>query len=294
MPSRAPATPNLIVIEDANETYGQLLKERREALGLSQIELAQLAGVHRGTIRNAELGKSLELRTHSNLLRSLGCAPNVKNWDDRESPRLDEVLSARVAGLAAHAVLEYPGDAQRMIAEEYFELVSELAKGRQLDGQTLRTADLIAAQMRPADQKVFTAEIVRGAQGGALTHPAMTDLMGMTDDVNAVVQPRTVQGTAFIGSPKVSVQYSRSETSPLSRLIAEGVAGEPGLAQLVLQGIEVGVPQQVISDVLQADIADEAREKLLRHAMQRAAEAQRGLINEMSLLLDVLILRRDR
>lgn len=292
MPGEAArATTPAQTIDDLNEPYGQLLKERREALELSQLQLADLAGVHRGTIRNAEMGKPLELRTHSNLLCALGCAPNVKNRDDRHHPHLDQVFSPRVAKIAIQAFLLLRDAADGPTTDEYVELVTELSKGRILSMQ-LGFCDELVTQMRPLDAELFDAEVatlapddypVRWIDGKRLN----TELP----------RPRTVAvkarvtgvATAQAVSVPVLTQESGAGGTSLKGLIAQGLAGESGLAQLALEGIDAGVPQQAIVLILQADISDENRQKLMRHAVKRAAEVQLALVHEIGLLAEMAV-----
>src|SRR5688572_24523607 len=126
MPRSQAAPDDTPGTELRNEAYGQLLRTRRESVGLTQAELARLIGVNRATIGNAEVGKSIANKTHYRILCGLGCDPDTDGWSDFDKPRVSPILSARVAGLAARAVLAYPEDIHHSISADYFGLVTAL------------------------------------------------------------------------------------------------------------------------------------------------------------------------
>jgi DNA-binding XRE family transcriptional regulator len=59
------------------ETWGECVHRRRKELGLNHGELAIVAGVSRGTVRNIELGHSMERNTRNVISCALGLHPKV-------------------------------------------------------------------------------------------------------------------------------------------------------------------------------------------------------------------------
>jgi transcriptional regulator with XRE-family HTH domain len=275
MPSRdtvkaTPLTP--AQSDEANEAYGQRLRERREAVGLSQMQLADLATVHRGTIRNVEQGRPMEMRTHSNILRVLGCAPNLKNWDNRTDPKLDPVLSAKVSGFVAKILLDE--NVEQFLVDDYMGLISELANHRLLPAQRA-FCDKLARRMREIDAEQFDAELA-GLVGDAYT-------------------PRWADGRRYDSASLTAIpsHTPKGDDSSMASLITRGLSNESGLAQAVLEGLQNGVPQRVITNIVDADITDDDRRMLIEHAVKRTAELQASLGGEVGLLIDMIVKRQS-
>ncbi|HEX6685736.1 MAG TPA: helix-turn-helix domain-containing protein [Candidatus Limnocylindrales bacterium] len=119
--------------QEEQPVFGQLLRARREDVGLSQVQLAALAGVHRGTIRNAEHGRPIEVRTIANVLRSLGCAPVVA-YENRDAPgSIKPVLSASLVSMVAstlHDIGVSKEGEDYPISGVYYELVDAVAAAK--------------------------------------------------------------------------------------------------------------------------------------------------------------------
>jgi DNA-binding XRE family transcriptional regulator len=292
MPGGEDANVGTQMTERRNEAYGRLLRARREAIGLTQAELALLASVNRVTIGVAESGKPIANKTHYNVLCALGCAPNVRAWDDSGIPQLEAVFSPRVAGLAARAVLTLSEDEAAggpLVTADYLELVAELSKGRILPMQYGLCND-IAAAMRPLEAELFDAEVAVAASD--------YDVRWIDGKrVGGTPRPRTIHATARVaglGSVQVTggpalTQEGAPGAPTLTNLIADGLSGDSALARLALQGIEAGVPQAAIVYILQADISEENRQRLMQHAVRRAASLQQSLIDEIAVMTEMMV-----
>lgn len=190
MPARQ-ATRMPVDSQPRNDAYGRLLRTRRDAVGLTQVEIAHIISVSRATIGSAERGLSMQNRTHHALLCALGCEPNVQNFEDLTNARLDELLAPRVAGIAARSVLEHR---QKMISFGYFELVTKLAR-RQFGHDQLRICNELVAKMSIADAELFDAElaVLLGAEypvrwvDGRRTPPALNP--GASDEIRHPGRP---------------------------------------------------------------------------------------------------------
>ncbi len=155
----------------AAANLGMRIRARREEVGLSQSELAQLAGVHRGTIRNVEMGKPMEARTAANVKRVLGCSPNI-NYATRNGPEvLRPVLSPRATAILAGAILRSDKADQPGHVADFLDLVTALSEHPPNLPATLhRFWDAMTALVPPADLQLADREIrefvsagVRGA-----------------------------------------------------------------------------------------------------------------------------------
>lgn len=127
-----------------------ILRERREALGLTQEELATLANMSRGTVRNAEAGKTLAERSRRALEDVLAIRLGDVWGGDAE-----EILPLDVARplLQALARLFTNEDValSRSTATAYSAVVARLAVGRDLEIDTLaKLLDPLMRQMPPA------------------------------------------------------------------------------------------------------------------------------------------------
>lgn len=119
---------------------GKRLRQRREELGLNQTDLGAIAQVHRATVRSWELGRSVEDKTQTSILRTLGCSAKLQvmgqiqlEGDDYpvNVPTVVPLLSAGVARILCHGVLralrEQPDSpAASTVREDYMELVAAL------------------------------------------------------------------------------------------------------------------------------------------------------------------------
>ena len=66
-----PETLDPILVE-----AGDLIRQKREELNLTQFELAELAGIGEKTVSRLELGKNMKLMTFFTLAEALGVTPN--------------------------------------------------------------------------------------------------------------------------------------------------------------------------------------------------------------------------
>lgn len=109
---------------------GEQIRLRRNEIGLSQVDVGRLAGVHRVTIRAVETGKAVEDKTLANVKRALGCKPGVHYADVPQIPRLDllrPVLSVTSTRILTKAIAGAPEDEFPVMAGGYVDLVDSLA-----------------------------------------------------------------------------------------------------------------------------------------------------------------------
>lgn len=117
--------------DEDQPAFGMQLRSRREDVRLSQAQLATLAGVHRGTVRNAEQGRPLEVRTIANILRTLGCAPVIA-YETRDGPGgIRPVMTITSTAAIVGILLQLDMDEQqRSAVDSYYELVDQIAAAR--------------------------------------------------------------------------------------------------------------------------------------------------------------------
>lgn len=108
-----------------NRRLGNLLRTRRDEVGLSQLDLARLAGVHRGTIRNVEAGRPMEDGTLNNVARVLGCVPSGQ--------ALRPVISASATSTITAAILRKPDKARGAGIRWHLDLVTARAVGGRVE-----------------------------------------------------------------------------------------------------------------------------------------------------------------
>jgi transcriptional regulator with XRE-family HTH domain len=84
---------------------GQRIKQRREQLGLSQIDLARLADIPQPRLSEYERGAKTDmtLGTAKRLARALGCSIDylAGTWDDEAAPPPAVAVPVAVAGAPA-------------------------------------------------------------------------------------------------------------------------------------------------------------------------------------------------
>ncbi|MEQ4301577.1 helix-turn-helix transcriptional regulator [Plantactinospora sp. B6F1] len=241
------------------EWYGQQLKERRELVGLTQAEVGKLAAVHRGTIRNVELGRPLELRTHTNVRRILGLTPHPSGRPPRPSDPMTEVLTPATASAVARTLLSIvDGRVGQGTVNNYLGIIADVAHGRLHETQW----DLL---------KVSVADLMPREQGEAL----LAEVRAQTE-VIASSEPMP----------------SRYETSWAERaeevrqLQLGALLGDDAGNTVAVTGLDAGVPRPVMSLILRADVPDEAKMRLMQHAAQRARQMEESLISEVRLLVE--------
>lgn len=263
--------------EMKNEKYGQALRARRESTGLTQAELAQVIGANRATIGSAEKGASISNRTHYNVLCALGCEPNMAVWENFDDPNLIPVLTTRVAGIGARAVLALNPTTRFPIAAGYFELVAEASR-RKFPTDGFRICEELVGQMSDTDAETFDQELA--VLLGELYPIRWFD--GRRHGLRA--ESHTTGATAAVR------HYGATDGSgdlQHVQLISEGLTGVAGAAQLMMQGVTAGVPQSAITEILQSGLAYAEQEKVIRYAIGRAEQMRDQLERDVRLILDL-------
>jgi transcriptional regulator with XRE-family HTH domain len=74
---RQPSTPNTTRLRDSAELE-RLVRERRRELGLTQQEVADLAGVHRATVAKFERGKGVRFPVALKVVHLLGMDLDIR------------------------------------------------------------------------------------------------------------------------------------------------------------------------------------------------------------------------
>lgn len=127
--------------DEIESDFSRQVRKRREALDLNQTEVGTLAGVHRATIRALEIGRTVEGKTLTNVLRALGCSATMVL---RTAPARIEMIPvftvgtakmvahAIVSGLAAHGTddAEEPHQPTNLIAD-WYDLVDAASLARE-------------------------------------------------------------------------------------------------------------------------------------------------------------------
>lgn len=165
--------------------YADAIRARREAMGLSQVKLASVAGVSHGTIRNVEKGKPTEESTRHLLEVALGWRPGTT------SP----FISAEDMKGLADLILKHlkASEAKGMVARATIQsFLSGAATGEVAEGARER-ARALAAEHLPAAQ---VAAIFDAPMEGPLT-PAWPTVITDRKIADRVVTDRLITDRAI-------------------------------------------------------------------------------------------------
>lgn len=132
-----------------------MIRSRRDEVDLTQVELANVTGLSRGTIRNAEDGKPLEEETLRRILLALGCT-----HDGRGSFR--RILSANSVKAITATITDAISNSEpsyivKDLRESYLLLVSRIGEGSSFftEAEQSQIADLLVRLSLVNLQDVF-------------------------------------------------------------------------------------------------------------------------------------------
>lgn len=173
--------------------FADQIKQRREEIGLSQDQLGLLAGLSRGSVRNAELGKPLGQGTVAALERAVG-------WRYRPDHRMlttpFQVLSAAAVYGVASTITEdrlFPSEAIRdRLVADFGQLVESLEDTPpSMPPVFERFVTLLRPLVRPVDAERLFDDIVRAG----VDHREVSRLTGLVDG-STMSMPRDLASVA--------------------------------------------------------------------------------------------------
>jgi transcriptional regulator with XRE-family HTH domain len=142
-------------------TLAERLRTRRDETGLSQEQVAELAGVSRGTVRNAELGKALGAASTAAIHRALGWRRQETRDDSTPYQVLGADTVTAIGGVLTDRRLLSESDRERACAD-YIALVTALEEDKPLLPPGFdRLANTLRSQARPADLAHLVGDLER-------------------------------------------------------------------------------------------------------------------------------------
>lgn len=143
---------------------GNLIKDRRGEIGLSQNELAVLAKVSRSTVKNAEAGSStISGMTRRRLERALGWREGTlsKSWPVGTEPYAQTILSAKSMQAIAKAIVRDIGTEhfQAIALDRYHELLTAYNRGQLHEGICQRFEQSVGEHLSISDFERLIKEL---------------------------------------------------------------------------------------------------------------------------------------
>lgn len=307
-------------VEDS--VFGSELRERREEVGLSQAELGLIAGVHRGTIRNAEAGRPLEARTATNVLRALGCTWLRSSTDGDDGviadPGVWDVLSVRLTRNITRAILDLPDDDHESfekLVTDYFEVVAAAAQAREYLGRAVKlresaqdALDASSAAMAEhlskfgPDNADYAHLLTQHAEFTNRLHEADRDLRRGQDIPVSVERLRAALERVLpahqLRDFDIELQgtFGEKYQPPRPGAAKVDVPVGSGKSATIVEGLGRGlgalIPKMpVLSDVqliIESGLPDDVKQQLMDHMSTRRAETEETLRRELKMLIEQL------
>lgn len=261
----------------ADLTFGEQVRRRREETGLSQDQIGELAGVSRGTVRNAELGKPLGVGTRATLERALGWSSRRDKVDDLPPGQLLSATVVRGIGEAITDPRLVPDENRRgLLVDDWLALVASLEPEPSMLPPTFeRLVDRLREIVRPVD------------------------LVRLLDDLERAGIPRgeldqRAAPAAGEGAPGLGPQDIASAATYVERLVADQQAhmralvraGAPGQVHPIVTRAIYGAVSSIEAFLIaRSGLEIPLQDGLAQYATQRRQRFEAELTSELTALI---------
>lgn len=244
--------------------FGQAVRARREAIGLSQDDLALLAGFSRGTVKTVEAGRPITARTLPGLHYALGWQPRLPSEIEADTDPRPVV----------------PDDVMRAVARAVLPVVrGEVPATDPAEVDRLRAdiASMVAARSQRPPQSANTPHLQARLRSGLSA--------SIADAVAAEVEmlPSPSDRVAAVARPDV---LRAKATFPRTTVVVQGgVAAEPDAAVSGAPKVTRRPEEQVIRA---SGLPDELQAHLLAYAARRRESLEAELLTDLADFIELV------